>query len=88
MNTTIYVYIRSPRPQVVNIELTSNMEPNPWGGCNDYVQINGGVEKYCGINKKTFNLQITVDSNPWKVNFVSDIKNVRNLGFRILYHVA
>ena len=88
MNITISVFITSPLPNSVNIEMTCDMEPNPYGGCFDYVQINGGVEKYCGVNKKAFNFKILVDRNPWTVNFVSNPTNVRSRGFRIIYHVV
>ena len=87
LNEVMTVTLDSAGTQFVTIKLTCNMEPHEEYGCLDYVLIKDKATKYCGLNDKTFNLQITVYDKMWTVTFISNPSISYDRGFRLDYYI-
>ena len=87
LNEVMTVTLDSAGTQFVNIKLTCNLETDGGYGCVDYVLIENTTTKYCGLNDKTFNLQIAVYDKTWTVTFISNRSISYDRGFRIDYYM-
>ena len=86
LNEVITVTLDSGGTQIVNIKLTCNMEPDGEYDCMDYVVIDNGLSKFCGLIDRIVYLRITVYDKTWTVKFISNPTISYARGFRLDYY--
>ena len=87
LKVAMNVTLDSAGTQIVNIKLTCNLETDGDYGCKDYVVIDNGLSKYCGLNDKIFHIRNTVYDKTWTVTFTSNRAVSYARGFRLDYYV-